>query len=91
MGMEIIVKGVFWSIAACGEKGEFHFCHKYSGVTFLREDCIEIKNKEWKAGEKPEEKSLRSTLTYFKGAYIFKKDNDFSIKCGEFYCNAVVF
>ena len=27
MGMEIIVKGVFWSITACGEKGEFHFCH----------------------------------------------------------------
>ena len=27
MGMEIIVRGVFWSIAACGEKGEFHFCH----------------------------------------------------------------
>ena len=27
MGMEIIVKGVFWSITACGEKDEFKFCH----------------------------------------------------------------
>ena len=27
IGMEIIVKGVFRSNAACGEKGEFHFCH----------------------------------------------------------------
>ena len=58
---------------------------------FLREDCIEIKNKEWKAGEKPEEKSLRSTLAYFKGDYFLKKDNDFTIKCGEFYFNAMVF
>ena len=58
---------------------------------FLREDCIEIKNKEWNAGEKPEEKSLRSTLTYFKGDYFLKKDNDFTIKCGEFYFNAMVF
>ena len=49
---------------------------------FLREDCIEIKNKEWNAGEKPEEKSLRSTLTYFKGDYCLKKDNDCTIKCG---------
>ena len=41
---------------------------------FLREDFIEIKNKEWYAGEKPEEKSLRSTLiTYFNGDYFFKK------------------
>ena len=40
---------------------------------FLREDGIEIKNKEWNAGEKPEEKSLRSTLTYFKGDYCLKK------------------
>ena len=39
-------------------------------VRFLREDCIEIKNKEWNsAPEKSltKEKSLRSTLTYFKG------------------------
>ena len=58
----------------------------------LREDGIEIKNKEWNAGEKPEEKSLRSTLiTYFKGDYFLKKDNDFTIKCGEFYFNAMVF
>ena len=71
-GMEIIFKGVFWSIAACEE-------------TFLPEDCIEIKNKEWKAGEKPEEKSLRSTLTYFKGDYFLKKDK----ACGEFYGNAM--
>ena len=42
-------------------------------ATFLREDGIEIKNKEWNAGEKPEEKSLRSTLTYFKGDYCLKK------------------
>ena len=90
MGIEIIVKGVFWSTAACGEKAEFLFLPLVF-VRFLREDCIEIKNKEWNAGEKPEEKSLRSTLTYFKGAYIFKKDNDFTIKCGEFYCNAMVF
>ena len=27
MGIKIIVKGVFWSIAACGEKGEFYFCY----------------------------------------------------------------
>ena len=27
MEMEIIVKGAFSSIAACGEKGEFQFCH----------------------------------------------------------------
>ena len=41
---------------------------------FLREDCIEIKNKEWNPGEKPEEKSLRSSLiTYFKGNYFLKK------------------
>ena len=60
-GMEIIFKGVFWSIAACEEKGEFHFCHWYSGVTFLPEDCIEINNKEWKAEEKPEEKTLGGT------------------------------
>ena len=58
---------------------------------FLREDCIEIKNKEWYAGEKPEEKSLRSTLTYFKGDYFFKNDSDFTIKCEEFYFNAMVF
>ena len=58
---------------------------------FLREDCIEIKNKEWNAVEKPEEKSLRSTLAYFKGDYFFKKDNDFTIKCGEFYFNVMVF
>ena len=58
---------------------------------FLREDGIEIKNKEWNAGEKPEEKSLRSTLTYFKGDYYLKKDSDFTIKCGEFYFNAMVF
>ena len=53
----------------------------------LREDGIEIKNKEWNAGEKPEEKSLRSTLTYFKGDYFLKKDK----ACSEFYCNAMVF
>ena len=58
---------------------------------FLREECIEIKNKEWNPGEKPEEKSLRSTLTYFKGDYCLKKDNDFTIKCGEFYFNAMAF
>ena len=39
---------------------------------FLREDCIEIKNKEGKE-KKPEEKSLRSTLGYFKGDYFFEK------------------
>ena len=60
-------------------------------ATFLREDVIEIKNKEWNAGEKPEEKSVRSTLTYFKGDYFLKKDNDFAFKCGEFYFNAMVF
>ena len=31
-------------------------------------------NKEWKAGEKPEEKSLKSPLTYFKGDYVEKED-----------------
>ena len=41
---------------------------------FLREDCIEIKNKEWNAEEKPEEKSLSGTLAYFKGYYFLKKD-----------------
>ena len=60
-------------------------------ATFLREDGIEIKNKEWNAGEKPEEESVRSTLTYFKGDYFLKKDNDFTIRCGEFYFNAMVF
>ena len=49
-------------------------------------DCIEIKNKEWKAGEKLEEKSLRSTLTFFKGDYFLKKDK----ACREFYCNAIM-
>ena len=39
----------------------------------------------------PEEKSLRSTFAYFKGDYFFKKDNDFTIKYGEFYFNAMVF
>ena len=39
----------------------------------------------------PEEKSLRITFAYFKGDYFFKKDNDFTIKCGEFYFNAMVF
>ena len=58
---------------------------------FLREDGIEIENKEWNAEEKPEEKSVRSTLTYFKGDYFLKKDNDFTIKCGEFCFNAMVF
>ena len=58
---------------------------------FLLEDCIEIKNKEWNAGKMPEEKSLRSTLAYFKGDYFFKKVNDFTVKCGEFYFNAMVF
>ena len=52
---------------------------------------IEIKNKEWNEGEKPEGKSLRSTLTYFKGDYFLKKDNEFTILCGEFYFNAMVF
>ena len=60
-------------------------------VRFLGEDRIEIKNKEWNDGERPEEKSLRSTLTYFKGDYFLEKDNDFTFKCGEFYCNAMVF
>ena len=27
MGIKIIGKGVFWSIVACGEKGEFRFCY----------------------------------------------------------------
>ena len=58
---------------------------------FLREDCIEIKNKEWYAGEKPEEKSLRSTLTYFESDYCLKKDNYFTIKRGEFHFNAMAF
>ena len=34
---------------------------------------MEIKNKEWNAGEKPKEKSLRSTLTCFKGDYLKRK------------------
>ena len=34
---------------------------------------MEIKNKEWNAGENPEEKSIRSTLTCFKGDYVFFK------------------
>ena len=38
-------------------------------LRFMREDCMETKNKEWNAGEKPKEKSLRSTLTCFKGDY----------------------
>ena len=63
--MEIIVKGVFRSIAACGGKVRFTFAIVFVG--FLREDCIEIKNKEWNTGEKPEEKSLRITFTNFKG------------------------
>ena len=50
---------------------------------------MEIKNKEWNAGEMPEEKSLRSTLTCFKGDYLKKKN--FTDKCGEFFFNAVVF
>ena len=58
---------------------------------FLREDCIEIKNKKWYAGEKPEEKSLRSTLTYFDSDYCLKKDNYFTIKRGEFHFNAMAF
>ena len=40
---------------------------------------MEIKNKEWKAGEKPKEKSLRSTLTSRMTIFL-KKDNDFTIK-----------
>ena len=47
------------------------------------------KNKKWNAGEKPEEKSLRSTLTCFKGDYFFLKNSNFTIKCGEFYFNAI--
>ena len=38
-------------------------------LRFMREDCMETKNKEWNAGEKPKEKSLRGTLTCFKGDY----------------------
>ena len=34
---------------------------------------MEIKNKEGNAREVPEEKSLRSTLTCFKGDYLKKK------------------
>ena len=65
-------------------------------VRFLREDCIDMKklrarNGTWNAGEKHEKKSLRSTLTYFDDDYFLKKDNDFTIECGEFYCNAMVF
>ena len=64
-------------------------------VGFLREDCIEIKNKEWNTGEKPEEKSLRMTFTNFKGDLFKtknkKKNNDFTVKCGEFHFNAMVF
>ena len=30
----------------------------------------DITNKEWNAEERLEEKSLRSTLTYFKGDYL---------------------
>ena len=67
--MEIIVKGVFDSCLR--EKGEFHFCHQYFSVTFLPEDCKEIKNKEWNAEEKPEEKSRRRTLTYFNATMFF--------------------
>ena len=51
---------------------------------------MEIKNKEWNAGEKPKEKSLRSTLTCFKGDYL-KIKKTFTVKCGEFYFNAVVY
>ena len=51
-------------------------------VRFLREDCMEIKNKEWNAGENPEEKSIRSTLTCFKGDYVFLKKN-FTVKCSN--------
>ena len=41
----------------------YPLCYPYpcfSNAKFSREDCIEIKNKEWNAGEKPEEKTLRS-------------------------------
>ena len=65
MGMGIIAKGVFLSIPACGEKVEFHF------VRFLREDCIESKNKQWNAGKKPEEKSVRSTLKHISRVTTF--------------------
>ena len=58
---------------------------------FLQEDCLEVKNKEWNAEEKLKEKLQRGTLAYFKGDYFLKKDNDFTIKCGEFYFNAMVF
>ena len=51
---------------------------------FLREDCIEIKNKEWNNGEKPEEKSLRSTLTYFKGDYRLKKTMTLLLSAASF-------
>ena len=59
-------------------------------VRFLREDCMEIKNKEWNAGENPEEKSIRSTLTCFKGDYVFKKKTLLLSAATEFYFNAVV-
>ena len=52
---------------------------------------LRARNGTWNAGEKHEKKSLRSTLTYFDDDYFLKKDNDFTIKCGEFYCNAMVF
>ena len=83
MGMEIIA----------GKKVTFTFAINIPSVLarFLREDGIEIKNKEWNAGETPKEKSLRSTFTYFKGYYCLKKDNYFTIKCGESYFNAMAF
>ena len=84
MGMEIIA----------GKKVSFTFAISIPSVfaRFLREDFIEIKNKEWNAREKPEEISLRSTLASFKCDFcFFREDNDFTIKCGEFYCDHMVF
>ena len=52
--------------------------------TFALSIC---KNKEWNAGEKPEEESLRNTSR----VTIFLKNSDFTVKCDEFYFNAMVF
>ena len=58
-------------IAVCGKKASFTFAISIRKI--LARGCKQIKNKEWNAEEKPEEKSRRRTLTYFNVTIFFKK------------------
>ena len=59
-------------ITACGEK-RWVSLFPLVFARFLREDCVEIKNKEWNAGEKTGRENTKKHLNIFQGWLFFKK------------------